>query len=108
MFGLNYQEWCRQEDEWRKEMMLKLMTRKMQTVEDLEVVMEQPADEIDAAKNQSADRELSSLEQADAQQIGEAAGVEGPDAGLFGSMDGSIDGSMDGGMDGGIDGGCSM
>ena len=104
MFGLSYKEWCKMEDEWRKEMEWKLLTKRMQTVEDLDVITEVSTEEIDLLKCEEAkknDIQFNGLEADETMGFDVAAEA---DAGICGDMDGGIDGGADGGMDGG----CSM
>lgn len=112
MFGLSYKEWSQREDEWRKEMMLRLMSKRMQTVDDMEVQAQLSTEDMTMSQSQetdqkqSADMELSAVE-AHCQESGEATGIDAgaaPDAGFSGSMDSGFAGGTDGGMDGG----CSM
>jgi len=107
IFFPNHEDLKRAEEKWREEMMLKLMTKKYQTVEDMEVPME----EVSQSQNQESDKtqaaDLLRGAEHTGQEAGENAGIDvGFDGGIDGGMDGGFDGGTDGGMDGGMDGGC--
>lgn len=107
IFFPNREDLKQAEEKWREEMMLKLMTKRYQTVEDMEV----PVEEITQSQNQESDKTQAAdlLQSAEhtGQEAGENAGMEASvDAGMDAGFDGGIDGGMDGGFDGGMDGGC--